>query len=401
MRGHGELAVASAGQLYLLGGAVAQLTPVSLPSRATDPAWSPDHHWLAVMSGHRLYVLRASGHDARPLTPEGRTVSDAVWSPTRDALAVTSYLTKHSASPHYRVDLFRVQGGSSRLATGTFISGAVWSPDGNAIAIAAPKHRHHGPERLGWQGRIVVVDVAAHSTRVITRRRGAVLKIAGWTPDGSQILYWPDPMGSASIAADGLPLMTAPAHGGPSVQIIKTQLTHPAWIAYAPDGRSVATVDGGLREVWGGHKHIVTCGGVAGCTPVPQPRHDVSLWPTWTPDGTRIVFARLPTRRSSAFRRRDVAQWTRSGRLLVAAPGQPPQPLGGIPRGATAPVYSADGTLLFATARWIWLKPAGSPARRVMGPLAGLRVSPYFGYVPYREIVAWSAARPDGYAGTS
>ena len=410
IRAHGELAVVSRGQLYLLGGPAGKLTHVRLPGTVTAPTWSPDHRWLAVQvssPGHEfdetpavLYLLRANGRRVRRLTSMDRDVTDAVWSPTHDVLAVTSSATRHARSPRYRVDLVTRHGVSRRLVRGAYISGTVWAPTGDAIAASSAKFSRHGPERLRWRSRVLVVDIAPASTRVVTSRHGGVLEIAGWTPDGSHVLYWPDPMGSGSIAADGLSLLAVPVGGGQPIHVADS-LTHSAWTAYSPNGRSLATVDGGLRDVWGGHKHVIICPTLDTCRRIAQPRGTVSLWPTWTADGTQVVFARLPSQLASPFGHRAVARWTRHGRLFVATPGQSPHPLAGVPRGATAPEYAADGTLLFVTANWVWLKPPGHSAQRVLGPLSDLGRDTYYGYVPYRRTVAWSRARPEGYAGTS
>jgi len=243
MHGHGELAVVSSGQIYLLGGPAGRLTHVALPARATAPTWSPDHRWLAVRVGQSLYLVRANGRGAHRLAPRGRVVTDAAWSPTRDVLVVASYLRKHSASPHYHVDLVSTAGHSRTLSKSSFVSGMAWSPDGASVAIGAPKYLHHGPERLRWRSRIAVTNVGTGSTDVIAHHRGGILDIAGWTPDGSHILYWPDPMGSGSIAADGLPLLAVPISGGHATHV-DGGLTHAAWTAYAPNRQAIATVAG-------------------------------------------------------------------------------------------------------------------------------------------------------------
>jgi dipeptidyl aminopeptidase/acylaminoacyl peptidase len=417
--GHGELAFISSrresrrqGILYLAGGA-GRLRRVSLPGPATAPAWSPDHRWLEVRVApapppnhpfayepSAVFVVRADGGGVRRLTPLSRDVTDSAWSPTADVLAVTSF--RRHQGHGYRVDLQTPTAPSHRtVVTAKFVSGIAWSSDGTALAVSAPIYDRRKVERLRWTGDILTVDAETDARRTIAAQRGVILDLAGWTPDGQTILYWPDPMGSGSIAADGLPLYAVRADGGTAHRISNGGLVHPSWLAFAPGGATFSVADGHDRTVWGHHKHVDVCAASTPCVRQPQPRTKVSLWPAWAPDGTQ-VFARLTWRRlDGPFYPRSLAQWTSYSRLFEVRHGEAPEPVLGVPVGATAPSYAADGTLLFIRGSSIWLKPPGSPARRAVTLVGGLHVGNYYGFIPYRQLIAWTDERPGSFGGTS
>ena len=78
--------------------------------------------------------------------------------------------------------------------------------------------------------------------------------LARWTPDGRWVLFWTDTEDSASIAADGLPLLAVPAGGGRAVPLATDVLRTPQFVVPCGPGR-VLVVSGFDRYV-SAHKSL-------------------------------------------------------------------------------------------------------------------------------------------------
>jgi Tol biopolymer transport system component len=419
LAGHGELAFIAHGHLYLAGGPAGTLRPVSLPGVPSTPAWSTDHRWLAVQVAKppprgnpflwgpaALWVVRAAGTGARRLTPPSWDVSSFAWSPRTSLLAVGAGLAPQDRSAV--VATVGLSGTRKILATSSDVSGVAWSPGGTRIAAGVSVYTG----RPGWQSRLELMSPAGGPPAVVTSSKGNVLELAGWWPAGSGLLYWTDPQGSGSIAADGLPLDAVPVTGHRSRQLVPVMLVHGSWLAFTPGGRTVAVVVGDDRVIWAGHKQITICHPTGGCFPVGQAPGVVSLDPSWSPGGTRLVFARAsatgPFGRSghADFSPYWIRRWQATSRLWVAsAYGSSAKPLAAAGQGALDPAWGSDGSLLFVRDDSIWLLPPGAARPvRVTGPLGaftGLAYDQtYYGYVPYPRLIAWTLARPSATAGS-
>lgn len=233
-----------------------------------------------------------------------------------------------------------------------------------------------------------------------------MLELAGWWPDGHGLLYWPDYQGSASIAADGLPL-DAIALGSRSPRtLLPAMLVHATWLAPAPRGRALAAVAGGDRVIWSGGKQITLCGPAGHCTPVRQPAGVVSAGPSWSPGGSEIVFARLSASGPfgpgghADFTPSWITRWEATGMLWTArADGSAARPLTAAGLGAHDPAWGRDGSVMFVRGDSLWLLPPRATAPiRLTGPLGALSGpafdQTYYGYVPYPQLFAWTLLPP-------
>jgi len=54
-----------------------------------NPRWSPSGQWVAYVKDDELWLVRASGTDARALNPSAK-VNTFMWSPAADMLAYTT-----------------------------------------------------------------------------------------------------------------------------------------------------------------------------------------------------------------------------------------------------------------------------------------------------------------------
>ncbi|MGH3190530.1 MAG: TolB family protein [Streptosporangiaceae bacterium] len=423
--GQGELAYVAGGRLYLLGGSAGSMRRISLPGVPGAPGWSPDHRWLAVQvtppapasnpyqaEPTVLYVLRADGSGVRPLTPKSWTTQQYAWSPARDELAaVVTPPATGTSIPASRLETIDPVSGAVRvLMSAPAIVGAAWSPNGRTLAAGKGETSGQpGSNSFHWIGQLETLSAAGGPAAVVRSWAGGLLELAGWWPDGSGLLYWPDPQGSASLAADGLPLDSI-GLGATSARrtLAASMLVHSSWIAFAPGGHELAVVSGGNREIWQGGKAITVCGQTASCQPVPQPSGTVSTQPGWSQAG-RLTFARgsaagpFGPSGKADFSPAWVTRWEATQQLWSAAgTGTGQARLPGTGAGALDPIWAKNGALMFVRDNWLWLLPAGSKsAERVAGPLNDITSTIFYGYVPYPQLIAWTAARPQATAGTS
>jgi Tol biopolymer transport system component len=413
--GYGELAYIAYGKLYVLGGAPAGPRRVALPGIPFAPAWSADHRWLAVevskpppasqpylQEPATVWLVNAAGTSARQLTPASWQISSLAWAPNRDVLAVGAYLPQAPQTHASLAATVTPAGRRHVLATATNLTGPAWSPDGARIAVGVATFT--GGQ---WHSTLDLLGLTGGPPTVVTASSANVLEVAAWWPDGAGQLYWPDVQGSASIAADGLPLYSV-VTGGPGPRtLVRSMLVHQSWLAFSPPGNAVAVVAGGDREIWSGGKQISLCSAAGDCKMVAQPASVVSLDPCWSASGTAIVFARLsaagpfgPDGRAD-FTPYWVTRWEATSRLwTVSADGLGARPLAGAGSGAVDPACGRDGSLLFVRDDSLWLLPPGAAAAtRLTGTLGALSGAAsylnYYGYVPYPQLFAWTLSEPD------
>jgi hypothetical protein len=425
LAGNGEIAYVAAGRLYLLGGSAGVLRRVSLPGVPSAPGWSPDHRWLAVQvtapapasnpyqaEPTVLYVLRAGGSGVHPLAPKSWTVQQYAWSPAQDEVAAVVAPPATGASiPASRLETINPGSGAVRLLmSAPAIVGAAWSPDGKKLAVGnGETSGQPGSNSFHWIGQLETLPTTGGPATVVRSWSGGLLELAGWWPDGSGLLYWPDPQGSASLAADGLPLDSIGLVATSARRTLaSSMLVHSSWIAFAPGGHEVAVVAGGNREIWQGGKAITVCGETASCRRVPQPSGTVSTQPGWSPGG-RLTFARgsasgpFGPNGGADFSPAWIARWEATQQVWSAAGNGAGQArVAATGAGALDPIWAKNGALMFVRDNWLWLLPAGSKsAERVAGPLNDITNSLFYGYVPYPQLIAWTAARSQATAGTS
>ncbi len=138
-------------------------------------------------------------------------------------------------------------GGALDLAA----TGIAFSPDGRRLALA----RTTGPPGNVRARELWLVDLRTGAHRLLHRIGGVPsgvgdLLLAGFTPDGHNVVFWPDPSGSASIQSDGLPLAAVPVAGGRARTLVKVMLTYQDFVARC-GARLVAAVGFGRETSYG------------------------------------------------------------------------------------------------------------------------------------------------------
>jgi dipeptidyl aminopeptidase/acylaminoacyl peptidase len=403
MSGHGELAVIHAHELFLVGGPVSGVHYVGFGNQPSDPQWSSDGKWLTVTvtppapktnpyadEPSKVWLVSPTGKTVRVLSTDEIKTYDvtAAWSPVADRVAI-SY-TNHSKNPSNDKDHLEIVDASNGVADGVLvapvISGFAWSPDGQRLAVG--RNVFTG-EPGAWQSKLITINAGSDARRTVTTAKGDVLEVAGWWPDGSGILTRLDYQGSASLAADGLPLLDVSLANGDRRRLAGSALAYPQWLATSKVSNQVAFVAGGDREVTLGHKRLEVCG-AASCHVFEQGGAQVSFDPAWSTTG-RLAFVRdraIDTK--DGFGLSYVNKIQSSGGIVLGSVGSGVQPVAAGKR-ASAPTWGRDGSMLIVRDDALWLLAPG--LHHAVKVVSGVQVdSNYYGFVPWHDSFAWSEA---------
>lgn len=245
--------------------------PVQLTTgeAASQPRWSPDGRHLAFLRKTRdgegkagLWIMRASGGEAWPLTGVGNGVRTAIttfaWSPNgrRIAFLAVPYDAEKAARLKRREDVihWRVDDALPQLFVVDFaelagelpavhqlthgpggVFGLDWSPDGTRLALI------HRPNTLldSWpQGRLATI--AADGSESAPTELGPATNWQAplaWSPDGKWIAT------DVSTAGEAWPyaarLILYPAQGGEPVHLADVGDEQPDVLGWAPDSSAV------------------------------------------------------------------------------------------------------------------------------------------------------------------
>lgn len=389
-KGLGDLAFVWDGLLYALDGETGRLTQLTKSGTALAPAWSSNGRWVAYLditregaTTGRLSLVRRDGSGTRQVEglPDDVSSQDFQWSPTSSTVAVGNPAG---------LWLVTSDGDAKKIDKGPGPYWFAWSPDGTRLAYNRTLPSENPENR---DDAIYVLDVSGEAgdseqaLRVtIVERAGA--KIAGWSTDGKQVLYWVDPLHSASLAADGMALMSIPAIGGNPRQMADS-LGYRDWLSFGPKNLLVA-VTGNGREAWS-NKGLTVIDLESGTgEDIPRLEGRVSIDPALSPDGTLIAYVSAKDLGASApfpgggpspvgwpatRELRVVDTEGRSGRVLAEAGA-----------GVFRPAWSQDGSrIVFVRDNSVWvIGTDGNHLRKVLGPFPGRReLSGYYGFARY------------------
>jgi hypothetical protein len=222
---------------------------------------------------------------------------------------------------------------------------------------------------------------------------GASLQLLGLTPDGRWILFWRNPIGSASISADGIPLDALPLAGGTVVQIAPLVLPDPDLVARC--SRGIVFTDGGGRDAGLG-KRLATAS-PPDWRATPFTPHQLSfVSPTCTAKSSIIAAAAGPSRPARVFGEEGRSIFLLAPRNATLRGLTDPPPAG---ISDELPQFSHDANFVL----FIRSGPAGadaeSPGELYLAPTAGrqttLPLGPFaqLGSTPdYYGHYDWSAA---------
>lgn len=241
---------------------------------------------IAFTAGDGIYVVTADGGDARKV-PGTDALSGPEWAPDGDRLAAVDLSDCCKA---YSVTL---QGSKSRLPADSSTT-PEWAPDGKRLAAVDEE-----------TGRIRVVRIADGQVEVTLPKNG---NNPAWSPDGRTIAFQgngtDDLLRIFLVGTNGRGLrQLASMPGGAEGE------TEAAW---SPDGRSIAfsSDSDGDWEIY-----IIRVDGTGLQQVTDNSVDDES--PSWSPHGSRLVFARTPSDDNTEI----VVRELKAGKETIVATG--------------------------------------------------------------------------------
>jgi len=326
-----------------------------------------------------------------------RTVGAGTWSPKSDILA----------DPTRRGGLELIRPGAPArrlLPDGWGVLTLAFSPDGRTLAVSRTGYHSPTTQKKDWHQEIWLIDTATGKRHVVFKLEPPTLApgwLQGFSPDGRWLLFWEDSQNSASLAADGLPLVALPVSGGKPVTVAHG-LHYPDYLTWCGNSL-VYVIDHGGRQV--------TLGDGIAVTSPPTWRSQVVLpaagktsWnsvacPTAAAaarGGGGLVVAGGPTNDDSPFGQEHRSLW-----MVSPSAGATPQRLTQTnpPAGATdeLPMWSGDGRwILFVRTRPGGISAGGSLyaidpfGGNLVGPIANIgRTANYYGSYSWPFQLDW------------
>jgi hypothetical protein len=309
-----------------------------------------------------------------------RLPGTSVWSPRRDLIAVA---TKRGG-----LEVGRAGRPLRRLLPdGWGAWTAAFSPDGRHLAVSRMAARDRINE-------IWLLDLETGSRRELfrePRREGAPALLQGFSPHGSWLLFWKDLYASASVLADGVPLLALPVTGGRPHTVAKELYFRDflGWcggsLAYVTDygGRAVTQGDGIALTAppnWQSRTILRAAGRTS--------------WTSFScgPAGA-LAIAAGPSSDNEPFGHERRSIWLVRGTKAFVLTGTRP------PRGTSDewPSWSADGRwILFVRTRFGGRSWPGSlfafdrVSGQLVGPIARVGATEnYYGHYAWASQISW------------
>ena len=390
MRGHGDLAYVSLGELFVLDGSTGRVINVTGPnSAASDPAFSPNRRWLLYKTswGEQSWLARANGTDRHKLSgiaswlPNGQlgiangTTTSAYALSSSGALRRTGGTSQASAVASGRSTIYLFTVDTLRINRPKSSQGVVevqtaTSPNGRRTLWYST--RVFFTAAGGLQGTFVS-PVAA-----LPGSRGLLLTINHFCCD----------------YADGQPLYELLTPGG-QPKVLAVVLGGSEIPSYGPNG-TFALAAGGDRYAWA-HKVVEICKESTGkCAGVPTPEGSLTVAPAWSPNQATLAYVEAKAEPEGAIGQPQINQWYATHHLVLLRRGSKSPVEVPYTQGAASPIWSADSkSLLFVRNDELFLIPRlGARPIEVAGPLFNPKGwwTSYYGEIDWNAEFAWSGS---------
>ncbi|EGW35880.1 PD40 domain-containing protein [Desulfosporosinus sp. OT] len=389
----GDLAFIWEGLLFTLDGKTGEVKQLTYSRHALHPIWSNDGEWLAFISADgpssnsgQLWLVRKDGqqaHQVQGINLEQANDQNLSWSPTTNILAVSG-----------KEGLWLVPSqGEPTLKFKGLLSYAYcpWSPDGKSIAYNVMNPPNNQGNR---DDDLYTLNVNSGETVKYITAENAGIKIATWLPDGSGLLYWLDPLHSASLAADGLELWSL-KFNDVKPKLVSTGLAYRDWLSFSPNGQ-LLMVSGGGRIIWAQKSLIISSPESGSTLELPNPADSIATDPSFSPNGSLIAFVAAKSLGNEVWgfsKSDDLANWVATRVLWIEnADGSAAHPLQSAGTGVYQPVWSKDGThIVYVQNNSLWIIGAkGENPEKILGPFSDWKKDQfgYYGYIRQDDF-AW------------
>jgi Tol biopolymer transport system component len=262
-----QVAFINNGSLYVLDGSRQGAGPVKIDSKGQVEivGWSPNGEWLMYLENYQrkegrshdyIWIVRAGGTQRQQVDAKPVTISP-VWAPDSNVIAYSNCDDSEAYVPIGNLKIAEVAGETIKTTTllpdnSGVASSIAWAPDGRSLAICRELSEDNPLliEEVSLEGErkpLLTVDQTAKTYFTdsdIPVLHAAVLK---WSPDGRYLAYYLCPM-SASLAADGVSIQLLDLLQDGEVVDLGSGLAYKGWLAWSPDSRYLAYIQGGNRE---------------------------------------------------------------------------------------------------------------------------------------------------------
>ena len=204
-----------------------------------------------------------------------------------------AYSCKEKNNPWYAICVVGRDGSDPRRVTSKLATtDPAWSPDGGRIVFT--RNEDVGESTLFTSDDVFVMDADGSAVRQLTQDRGGrSFGQPAWSPDGSQIAYVDGASVSSTVSFRFGRLTVVDVDGSGARRVTDGRVdADPDW---SPNGREIAftrgvdlaSFDNANQDI---HAVDVQTGKVRRLTRTPAGVFESA--PTWSPDGSRIAFAR-------------------------------------------------------------------------------------------------------------
>jgi hypothetical protein len=279
----------------------------------------------------------------------------------------------------------------TRRAARLRFSPRLLSPDGRSTArIVFRRNGRRGSQTIVVRNRRTGLDRPVLTVRESYMRAPAgmpgPLGLVGWSPDSRRLLFYLDPQGSASLAADGLTVQTVSSRGGP-VRTVARMLVHSDYLTWC--GRRLVLTAGGDRIATTNKRLAVATAPDWRARTLVHARGRAWGAVTCAPDGRSVVVQSQPDRNDGYFFHTHWALWR------VGLDGSLTR-LTSPPKGYAdeSPRFSRDGkTIMFVRSLHGVGRLYALRNGKLTGPLVSLGYSlGYYGHQDWWQSMTWSLA---------
>jgi Tol biopolymer transport system component len=254
------------------------------------PAWSPDGKKIAFLRGRNsivhIYTMNIDGTNQTKLTRHDSDNFSFSWSPDNSKIVFSTdrdqpFSLDINNPARYEMYMINADGSGVKRLTQTDYHSLwpSWSPDGQTIAYTS------GP--VG-SAAIYLMNADGSGQRKLSTGTG-IYKSPAWSPDGKKIV-----MMGGSFQDNDIYVMDADGGGITTLVTAPGRAGFPSW---SPDGSKIAfnadkSIDTNDCD-WYGDTQIYTVAVRGGKLSQLTNDCDINREPSWSPDGSKIVFSAI------------------------------------------------------------------------------------------------------------